>query len=114
MDIELDQTFVAHFQEEGLASFSIRDIGALHDLVDCERLFVERAHDIFLAALSRWASIFLTHIFFVQAVSVAHCLSEPYFAIKLLDLAAHIWRNRLKIDFHFLDLAGEYVRRFII
>ena len=47
MDIELDQTFVAHFQKEGLASFRIRDIGALHDLVDCERLLVERAQDIF-------------------------------------------------------------------
>ena len=38
MDIELDQTFVAHLQKEGLASFRIRDIGAPHDLVDCERL----------------------------------------------------------------------------
>ena len=28
MDIELDQTSVAHFQKEGLASFRIRDIGA--------------------------------------------------------------------------------------
>jgi hypothetical protein len=47
MDIELDQTFVAHFQKESLASFRIRDIGALHDLVDCEGLLVERAQDIF-------------------------------------------------------------------
>ena len=47
MDIELDQTLVAHLQKEGLASFRIRDIGALHDLVDCERLLVERAQDIF-------------------------------------------------------------------
>ena len=47
MDIELDQTFVAHFQKEGLASFRIRDIGALHDLVDCKRLLAERAQDIF-------------------------------------------------------------------
>ena len=47
MDIELDQTFVAHFQKEGLASFRIRDIGALHDLVDFERLLAERPQDIF-------------------------------------------------------------------
>ena len=47
MDIELDQTFVAHFQKEGLASFRIRDIGAPCDLVYCERLLVQRAQDIF-------------------------------------------------------------------
>ena len=45
MDIELDQTFVAHLQKEGLASFRIRDIGAPHDLVDCERLLAESASD---------------------------------------------------------------------
>ena len=43
MDIELDQTFVAHFQKEGLASSRIRDIGALHDFVEFERLLAERA-----------------------------------------------------------------------
>ena len=47
MDIELDQTFVAHFQKEGLASFRIRDIGAPCDLVDFERLLAERPQDIF-------------------------------------------------------------------
>ena len=47
MDIELDQTFVAHFQKEGLASFRVRDIGALHDFVDFKRLLGERAQDIF-------------------------------------------------------------------
>jgi hypothetical protein len=47
VDIETDQTFVAHFQKEGLASFLIHDIGALHDLVDFERLLAERAQDFF-------------------------------------------------------------------
>ena len=47
MDVELDQTFVAHFQKESLASFRIRDIGAPCDLIDCERLLAERAQDIF-------------------------------------------------------------------
>jgi hypothetical protein len=46
MDIELDQTFFAHFQKEGLASFRIRDIGAPHDFVEFERLLAERAQDI--------------------------------------------------------------------
>ena len=46
MDIELDQTFVAHFQKEGLACFRIRDIGALHDFVEFERLLAERPQDI--------------------------------------------------------------------
>ena len=47
MDIELHQTFVSHFQQEGLAGFLIRDIGPFHDLVDLERFLAERAQDIF-------------------------------------------------------------------
>jgi hypothetical protein len=47
MDIELDQTFVAHFQKEGLASFLIHDIGAFHDFEDFERLLAERLQYIF-------------------------------------------------------------------
>ena len=47
VDIELHQAFVSHFQQEGLASFFIHNIGAFHDLVDFERLLAERAQDIF-------------------------------------------------------------------
>jgi hypothetical protein len=47
VDIEFYQTFVSHFQQEGLASFLIGDIGAFHDFVDFERLLAERAQDIF-------------------------------------------------------------------
>jgi hypothetical protein len=47
VDIELHQAFVSHFQEEGLASFLIHDIGAFHDFVDFERLLAKRAQDIF-------------------------------------------------------------------
>ena len=39
----LTKPFVAHFQKEGLASSRIRDIGALHDFVEFERLLAERA-----------------------------------------------------------------------
>jgi hypothetical protein len=46
VDIELHQTFVPHFQQEGLASFLIHDIGAFHDFVDFERFLAERAQDI--------------------------------------------------------------------
>src|SRR5712671_2605314 len=46
VNIELHQTFAAHFQKEGLASFLIHDIGAFHDLVDFERLLAECAEDI--------------------------------------------------------------------
>jgi hypothetical protein len=42
VDIELHQTFLSHFQQEGLASFLIHDIGAFHNLVDFERLLAER------------------------------------------------------------------------
>jgi hypothetical protein len=38
VDIELHQAIVAHFQQEGLASFLIHDIGAFHDFVHFERL----------------------------------------------------------------------------
>jgi hypothetical protein len=47
MNIEFHQTFVSHFQQEGLASFLISDIGAFHDLAHFERLLAERAQDIF-------------------------------------------------------------------
>jgi hypothetical protein len=47
VNIELHQAFVPHFQQEGLASICIRDIGAFHDLVQFERLLTERTQDIF-------------------------------------------------------------------
>jgi len=45
VDVELHQA--SHFQQEGLASFLIDDIGALHDLVNFQRLLAKRAQDIF-------------------------------------------------------------------
>ena len=33
VDVELHQALLSHFQQEGLASFLIDDVGALHDLV---------------------------------------------------------------------------------
>jgi hypothetical protein len=54
VDIELHQAFVAHFQQEGLASFLIHDIGAFHDFVDLERLLAERAQDIFSIIQQDW------------------------------------------------------------
>jgi hypothetical protein len=47
VDIELHQAFVSHFQQEGLASFFIHDIGAFHDLAHFERLLAKRRQDIF-------------------------------------------------------------------
>ena len=47
VDVELHQASLSHFQQEGLASFLIHDIGALHDLVDFQRLLAKRAQDIF-------------------------------------------------------------------
>jgi hypothetical protein len=47
VDIELHQTFAAHFQQQGLACFLIPDIGAFHDFIDLERLLAKRAQDIF-------------------------------------------------------------------
>jgi hypothetical protein len=54
VDIELHQTFVSHFQQEGLASFLVDDIGAFHDLIDLERLLAERAQDIFSIVQHDW------------------------------------------------------------
>jgi hypothetical protein len=47
VDIELHQAFIAHFQQQGLASGLICDIGTFHDFVDLERLLAERVQDIF-------------------------------------------------------------------
>jgi hypothetical protein len=46
VNIELYQTLASHFQQQGLADFLIRDVGALHDLVDFERLLAQRTQDI--------------------------------------------------------------------
>jgi len=47
VNIELHQAFVSHFQQEGLTSFFIQDIGAFHDLAQFERFLAERTQDIF-------------------------------------------------------------------
>jgi len=47
VDIELHRAFVSHFQQEGLAGFLVRDIGAFHHFVDFERLLSKRHQDIF-------------------------------------------------------------------
>jgi hypothetical protein len=47
VDIELHRAFISHFQQEGLASLLVRDIGAFHDFVDFERLLAKRIQDIF-------------------------------------------------------------------
>ena len=47
MNIEFHNALVSHFQQEGLASFLVHDIGALHDFVNFERLLAKRSQDIF-------------------------------------------------------------------
>jgi hypothetical protein len=47
VDVKLHQAFLSHFQQKGLASFLIHDIGALHDLVDFQRLLAKRAKNVF-------------------------------------------------------------------
>jgi hypothetical protein len=47
VNVELHQAFVSHFQQQGLASFLIHDIGAFHDFVDFERLLAKRSQDVF-------------------------------------------------------------------
>ena len=46
MNIEFHNALVSHFQQEGLASFLVQDIGSSHDLTNLERLFVQSAQDI--------------------------------------------------------------------
>jgi hypothetical protein len=46
MNIEFHNALVSHFQQEGLASFLVHDIGSSHDLTNLERLFVQSAQDI--------------------------------------------------------------------
>ena len=43
---KLHQAFVTHLQEEGLARFLLRDVGAFHDFVDFERLLAQGGQDI--------------------------------------------------------------------
>jgi hypothetical protein len=46
VNIEFHNTLVSHFQQEGLASFLVRDIGSSHDLANLERLFAQSVQDI--------------------------------------------------------------------
>ena len=46
VNIEFHDALVSHFQQEGLASFLVQDIGSSHDLTNLERLFVQSAQDI--------------------------------------------------------------------
>jgi hypothetical protein len=46
VDVEFHQTFIAHFQKQGLAGFLIREIGSPHELVGLLRLLAERIQDI--------------------------------------------------------------------
>src|SRR5690349_21294025 len=46
VDVEFHQTLVAHLQQQRLAGFLIREIGAPHDLVGLERLLAKRIQDI--------------------------------------------------------------------
>jgi hypothetical protein len=46
VNIKFHQAFVAHFQQQRLANFLVRDISAFHDLTHFERFVAERAQDI--------------------------------------------------------------------
>jgi hypothetical protein len=47
VDVELHQAFVSHFQQQGLASLLVHDIGAFHDFVNFEGLLAKRFQDVF-------------------------------------------------------------------
>jgi hypothetical protein len=46
VNIEFHSALVSHLQQEGLASFLVRNIGPFHDLMNLERLFAQSAQDI--------------------------------------------------------------------
>jgi hypothetical protein len=46
VNIEFHNALVPHFQQEGLASFLVHDIGSYHDLTNLERLYAQSAQDI--------------------------------------------------------------------
>src|SRR6201987_1967096 len=54
VDIKLHQAFVSHFQQKGLASFFIYDIGAFHEFIRFERLLSERPQDILSITQHDW------------------------------------------------------------
>jgi hypothetical protein len=54
VNIELHLAVVSHFQQQGLASFFIGDIGAFHHFVHFERLLAERTQDIFPIIQHDW------------------------------------------------------------
>jgi hypothetical protein len=61
MNIEFHRTLVPHFQQEGLASFLVRDIGSSHDLVHLECLFSQSAQDIVSIVQHAFSSTVTSH-----------------------------------------------------
>jgi hypothetical protein len=46
VNIEFYSTLISHLQQEGLASFLVRNIGSSHDLMNLERLFAQSAQNL--------------------------------------------------------------------
>jgi hypothetical protein len=47
IDVELDSALVSHLEQERLAGFLVRHVGALHDFEDLHRPLTKRGHNFF-------------------------------------------------------------------
>jgi hypothetical protein len=100
VDIELHQAVVSHFQEEGLASFFIRDIGAFHDLVHFERFLAQRTQDIFSIIQHNWTPAIIKR---VKSLRVRKLIFRNY-PLDILRLALDaISQTSICLDGHELN-----------
>jgi hypothetical protein len=93
VDVEFHQTFVAHFQKQGLAGFLIRKIGTPHQLIGLERLLAKRIQDVF-------------------AIFQHNCSCNPELAFMMndsgdvFDLAVFKVSRRERVARHLFEAAG--------
>jgi hypothetical protein len=100
VDIKLHQAFVSHFQQEGLASFFIYDIGAFHDFVRFERLLSERPQDILSITQHDWTPTVIKR---VKSLRVRKLIFRNY-PLDILRLALDaISKTSIGLDGHELN-----------
>jgi hypothetical protein len=98
VNIEFHSTLVPHFQQEGLASFLVHDIGPSHDLTNLERLFAQSAQDI--------VSI-IQHVFSLTVTSHGNLLTVRQlifrdYSLYLVGLDA-VSKTSVRLDGHTLN-----------
>jgi hypothetical protein len=98
VNIEFHCTLVSHFQQDGLASFLVRDVGSYHDLTNLERLFAQSAQDIVSIIQHTFPLTITSH----GALLTVRKLIFRHYALYLVRLDA-VSKTSIRLDRHTLN-----------